>query len=112
MRKFQLLTAIVMLFSTLTFAQNQVITGRITDDKGSPVSFATVTETNSNNSVTSDINGKFTITIKGNQITISAVDHITQTVAVSGNVANVTLARTEGQLKEVVVTALGIRRTR
>ncbi|HEV8283692.1 MAG TPA: SusC/RagA family TonB-linked outer membrane protein [Chitinophagaceae bacterium] len=112
MRKLASLLAVLSLFGTLAFSQNpRKITGQVKDESG-PVAFATVTETNSNNSVTSDINGNFTITIKGNQITITAVDHAAQTVTVTGDVANVTLARLGGQLQEVVVTALGIRRTR
>src|SRR6266496_2105861 len=112
MRKHVSLLAVLLLFGTLVFGQNpRKITGQVKDEAG-PVAFATVTETNTNNSVTSDLNGNFSITISGNQITITAVDHTPQTVTVSGNVANVALVRAGGQLQEVVVTALGIRRTR
>lgn len=106
------LLAILMLFGTLAFSQNsRKITGQVTDELG-PVSFATINETNTNNSVTSDASGNFSITITGNQITVSAVDHTTQTVTVTGNVANVTLVRSGGQLSEVVVTALGQTRSK
>jgi TonB-linked SusC/RagA family outer membrane protein len=112
MRKHLSLLAVLLLFGLFTFGQNpRKITGQVKDEAG-PVAFATITETNATNSVTSDINGNFTITIKGNQLTISAVDHAPQTVSVVGEVVNVNLARTSGQLQEVVVTALGIRRTK
>jgi TonB-linked SusC/RagA family outer membrane protein len=112
MRKHVSLLAALLFFGMLAMGQNaRKITGQVKDDAG-PVPFATVTETNTNNSTTSDVNGNFSITIKGNQITVSAVDHAAQTITVTGDVASVTLVRATGQLQEVVVTALGIRRTR
>src|SRR5258705_4017281 len=112
MRKIAPLLWMLMLLCTLVHGQNsRKITGQVRDDTG-PVAFATVTETNTTNSVTSDVNGNFSITITGNQLTISAVDHQPQTYTVTGTSAAITLARNTGQLQEVVVTALGIRRTR
>ena len=107
MRKRLLLLAVLLLFGVWSFSQNsRRITGQVKDESG-PVSFATITETNTSNSVTSDVNGNFSILLTGSQITITAVDHTAQTVTVSGNVTNVALVRTGGQLQEVVVTALG-----
>src|ERR1051325_7480773 len=112
MRKLASLLAVLLLLGTFAFSQNtKKITGQVRDEAG-PVAFASVTETNTNNSVISDVNGNFTITITGNQITISAVDHTPQTITVTGNTANVTLVRTGGQLQEVVVTALGQTRSK
>ena len=112
MRKRVPLLAVLLLFGIWTFSQNQrKITGQVKDESG-PVGFATITETNTSNSVTSDINGNFSITITGNQITITAVDHGSQTIAATGDVINITLARANAQLQEVVVTALGVRRSR
>jgi TonB-linked SusC/RagA family outer membrane protein len=112
MRKRLLLFAALLLFGVWTFSQNsRRVTGQVKDESG-PVSFATVTETNTSNSVTSDVNGNFSILITGNQITITAVDHTAQTITVSGNVANVTMVRSGGQLQEVVVTALGQTRSK
>src|SRR5678816_594555 len=106
MRKRLLLLAVLLLFGVWSFSQNsRRITGQVKDESG-PVSFATITETNTSNSVTADANGNFTITISGNQITVTAVDHTAQTITVSGSVANITMVR-GGQLQEVVVTALG-----
>ena len=112
MRKHVSLLAVLLFFGMLAIGQNsRKITGQVKDDAG-PVPFATITETNTNNSTTSDVNGNFSITIKGNQVTVSAVDHAAQTITVTGDVVSVTLVRATGQLQEVVVTALGIRRTR
>ena len=49
--------------------------------------------------------------ITGNQITVSAAGFQTRTVTVTGTTVNVTMVST-GQLQEVVVTSLGIRRSR
>ncbi len=106
------LLAALLLFGIWTFSQNsRRITGQVKDESG-PVSFATITETNTSHSVTSDVNGNFNITITGDQITITAVDHTAQTITVSGDVANITLVRSGGQLQEVVVTALGQTRSK
>jgi len=112
MRKHASLLAVLLLFGTLAFSQNpRKITGQVRDEAG-PVPFATITEVNAKNSVTSDGNGNFTITINGDRIAISAVGHAPQTVTVTGDAVNVMLTVSSGQLQEVVVTALGIRKTR
>ncbi|HEY0432467.1 MAG TPA: TonB-dependent receptor plug domain-containing protein, partial [Chitinophagaceae bacterium] len=112
MRKRASLLGVLCFAIALAFGQNpRRITGKVTDESG-PVPFSTITETNSNNTVTSDANGNFSISITGNQITVSAVDHTPQTITVTGEAVAVTLARATGQLQEVVVTALGIRRSR
>src|SRR5436190_9030684 len=112
MRKRLSLLAVLLFFGMLATGQNsRKITGQVKDEAG-PVPFASVTETNTNNSTTSDVNGNFSITIKGSQITVTAVDHAAQTITITSDVVAITLARTAGQLQEVIVTALGIRRTR
>jgi TonB-linked SusC/RagA family outer membrane protein len=112
MRKIASLLAMLMLLFASAYGQNsRRITGQVRDDTG-PVAFATVTETGAANSVTSDVNGNFSITISGNQLTISAVGHSAQTITVTGNTSTVTLARSEGALTEVVVTALGQTRSK
>jgi TonB-linked SusC/RagA family outer membrane protein len=87
------------------------VSGRVKDERGQGVPFASVNETNTKNGVTADATGNFALTINGNQLTISAAGFQTQTITVSGDIANVTLVGT-GQLQEVVVTSLGIRRSR
>jgi TonB-linked SusC/RagA family outer membrane protein len=81
-------------------------------DSAGPLPFATVTETNTKNATTADNTGNFTLRITGNQLTISATGHLETTITVTGDVVNVTLLNEENRLQEVVVTALGIRRTR
>lgn len=112
MKNFISLLVVLLLFYSSGFGQNQKITGQVKDDKRQGVPFASVVETNNTkNGVTADAKGNFAITITSNQITVSAAGFTTQTITVTGNTANVTLI-TSGPLQEVVVTSLGIRRTR
>jgi len=109
--KTSLFAVMLLLFCVSVSAQTRQVTGQVTDTAGG-VPYATVTETNTKNATTADVNGNFSIRITGNQLTISATGHQTQTVTVTGNTVSVTLLRQGGNLQEVVVTALGIRRTR
>lgn len=94
------------------WAQQRIITGRIIDNNGAAVAFATVTETGTANAVQADANGNFSIKVPENaRLNVSATGYNAQTLsAVEGS--SIVLIRGEGQLQEVVVTALGQRRTR
>src|SRR6476469_93435 len=112
MRRF-LALVVLLLLGTMTFAQTRTVTGTVTNPDGSPVPFATVTETGTRNVTTANENGAFTITTQQNgTLTITATGFRPQTVTPTGTNVAVTMARSENQLQEVVVTALGIRRER
>ncbi|HEX8315542.1 MAG TPA: TonB-dependent receptor plug domain-containing protein, partial [Flavisolibacter sp.] len=110
MRKFTLLLSMLVL-SVLAFAQ-RTVTGTVRDDKGEPVPFATITEVGKNNVVKADANGAFSIRVAdGSQLQSTASGHQSQTITVSGATASFTLATSNQQLTEVVVTtALGQQR--
>jgi TonB-linked SusC/RagA family outer membrane protein len=115
MRKLQLLMAILLLVCTTVFAQQtRTITGRVTDDKGDPVAFATVKVKGSKSAISADENGYFRITVPENAtLQFSATGSETKDVSISGQAGmiNVTLAKTNTDLTTVVVTtSLGIRR--
>lgn len=112
MRRFLTLFMMLMLSGILAFAQNRVVTGKVTDDQGNAVPFVTVTETGTQNAVTADQNGNFSIRMRGNGgITLTAVGYNSITSDAAGNVANVTLIRNAAELTAVVVTtALGQQR--
>src|SRR5215203_3540224 len=95
----------------VAFAQTRPVSGIVTDDKGAVVPFATVSETGTKNMTTANENGAFTINLPaGRSVTITAAGYQPKTATPSGNSIAITMARGEGQLQEVVVTALGIRR--
>ncbi|RTL59941.1 MAG: SusC/RagA family TonB-linked outer membrane protein [Sphingobacteriales bacterium] len=114
MRKF-LTVLTVLLFSCVVYAQNRTISGKVTDDGGTPVSFASIKIKGSKKGVAADANGFFSIPVeKTGDITlvVSAQGFDEREVAVgSDNVVNVTLKRAANQLQEVVVTtALNVKR--
>ncbi|MEI6949589.1 SusC/RagA family TonB-linked outer membrane protein [Paraflavisolibacter sp. H34] len=101
----------LMLLCTLAYGQTRTITGTVRDENGNPVPFATVTETGTKNAATADASGNFSISVKQNsRITISSAGFQGQTITPTGNTIELTLSK-GGQLQEVVVTALGIRRS-
>jgi TonB-linked SusC/RagA family outer membrane protein len=103
----------LLLVVLVLHAQQRTVTGTVRDEKGDPVAFATVTEAGTRNAVQADANGNFSISISANgRLAVSASGYAAQTIAVSGSTASVSLVRGEGQLQEVVVTALGISRAK
>jgi TonB-linked SusC/RagA family outer membrane protein len=112
MRKFLSLFMVLMLTGVLAFAQNRTISGIVRDDSGSPVPFATVTETGTRNATTADANGNFVITQKGTgTLTFTATGFTPAIVTATGNLASPVLTRNAAELSTVVVTtALGIKR--
>lgn len=101
----------LMLLCTLALGQTRTVTGTVRDESGNPVPFATITEAGTQNATTADESGNFSINIKPNaRLSVTAAGHQAQTVTPSGNTLNLVLSR-GGQLQEVVVTSLGIRRT-
>src|SRR5258705_11326647 len=84
MRKLQLLMAMLMLLCTTAFAQNRIVTGRVTDDKGDPVPFVSVKEVGAKTGVSADENGYFKISVPPNAVLeFSATGSETKKVPVS-----------------------------
>lgn len=111
MRKILSLLTVLMMLCTLAFGQTRTITGTVRDDKGAPIAFATITETGTRNATQADANGNFRITVAGNNsITVTSSGFTAQTLTPAGLTQEITLQRSNDQLSEVVVTALGIRR--
>ena len=103
-----------MLCGVLAFAQSRVVTGKVTDIDGNPVSFATVKVKNTNTGLSADANGAYSIKVNPNDVlVISAASFKTTEVPVgTQNVLNTVMEKGGNDLKEVVVTsAFGIRRT-
>jgi TonB-linked SusC/RagA family outer membrane protein len=94
------------------FAQTKTTTGRITDQQGQPVPFATVLIKGSRTAASADADGVFSIKTKsGDVLVISGAGMAAKEVAVTGSgPVNVQVSRKESSMTEVVVTALGIQR--
>jgi len=109
-------TILVMFLSGLLYAQNGLIKGTVTDKKtGEPLPGVNVSLENSNTGVTTDFDGNYSITIenpKGKKLIFSYMGYEdTSVVLKDGNqTVNVALEPSNTKLKEVVVTALGIKK--
>ncbi len=104
----------LMLCGVLAFAQTRVVSGKVTDADGNPVSFATVKVKGSNVGLSADANGAFSIKVKtGDILEFSGASFKTVEIPVGSlSVVNAVLEKgTTSELKEVVVTgAFGTKR--
>lgn len=100
----------VILFSACMFAyaQTKVVTGTVTDAKGSPVPFATILIKGSKLGTTADAEGKFFIKTKtGDVLEISSQGFLKKDVTVASGTSTITMvleANAKETLAEVVVT--------
>lgn len=115
MRKTQLLLAMLLLFSELAFAQTRTVAGRVTDETGAPLPFATIAVRGTNAGTSADQDGRFTISVPANgTLVVSSQGRVTKEIPVENqSTVNVTLqASASATLSEVVVTgAYNTRRT-
>jgi TonB-dependent SusC/RagA subfamily outer membrane receptor len=113
MRKISSLLAVLMLFNALAFSQTRSVSGQVKNSKGDPVPFANVIIKGTTTGVSADANGNFKIDVKpGDYLVISSTSFAVQEISVgNSSTVSVTLQQ-EGNLSEVVVTALGIRRNK
>ena len=103
------------LFLCVAAIAQGLITGRVTSKSDNkPVSGVTVTVKGTNRSTQTDQNGNFSINAtQGQVLQFTSVGYGTTEVTVgSSSSVDVSLASQEGQLGEVVVTALGIKKER
>lgn len=113
MRKFLSLATVLMFSGILAFAQTRTVSGTVKDETGTAVPFATISENGSRNTTIADAAGNFSIKVKeGAQLTISATGLVSKTISSNSDLQNISLARGQGQLTEVVVTALQTRRNK
>ncbi|MFT3933018.1 MAG: SusC/RagA family TonB-linked outer membrane protein [Chitinophagaceae bacterium] len=100
-----------ILFSTVSFAQDISVSGRVTDEKGAGIPGATVIVKSTKKATVTNDNGEFTISVKkGATVTVSYVGYLSRDYVVDGSTINASLVSTGKNLSEVVVTALGIRK--
>jgi TonB-linked SusC/RagA family outer membrane protein len=115
MRRFLTLFTMLMLCGALAFAQNRVVSGRVADENGNPVPFASVKVKGSKSGVSADANGQYTIRVKdGDILEITSSGFKSREVNV-GTQTVINTAMEKGSantLQEVVVTgAFNVKRT-
>ena len=114
MRKTSLLLAVLLLHALLALSQSRTITGQVKDEKGNPVPFASIRLKGHGSGVMADANGAFSINVPtGATLLISAAgfDSMETLPDNASNTLSISL-KGQGILSEVVVTALGIRRSK
>jgi TonB-dependent starch-binding outer membrane protein SusC len=101
-----------LLLFHLARAQNRVITGTILDEKGLPLSGATVRVRGTVKGVNTDADGRFTLSVPpgATVLAISYVGYAPQEVTLTGPTVRVELAPTRSNLDEVVVVGYGTQR--
>ena len=113
MRRIVTLLTVLMLFGALAYGQTRPVTGKVTDAQGKAVPFASVTVKGTNAGVAADENGNFTIDAAPNSTLVFSAAGFETTEVKIGNQTSVTATITsQSNMSEVVVTALGVRRSK
>lgn len=99
----------LLLFVVFCSFSQQKISGKITDANNLPLPGVSVLEKNTTNAVTSDFDGNFEITTKGNNVILvfSYVGLKRKEVKPDGKILNVILESELNELTEVVVVGYG-----
>lgn len=110
MRKLLAFSMAMLLLCGQLLAQNRTITGKVTDDKGSPIPNASVLIKGSSTGTVTKTDGTFSLSVPTTAKTLvfSAVDMTSYEVAIStSDVINATLKTDDKSLQEVVVVGYG-----
>jgi TonB-linked SusC/RagA family outer membrane protein len=106
MRKALSLLAVLVLSAVFAFSQTRTVTGKVTDEQGAPVPFATIAIKGKKMATVSDANGDFTIKVdQGVTLVISATSYTAKNVTIgASNSISVALAAGKNVMDEVIVT--------
>lgn len=113
MRKITLLLSMLLLIAAFAFGQDRTITGTVIDETGAPVPGASIKIKGTRVGVAADNNGQFRILAKSGDvllITGSGLEPTDVTIGASSTIS-ISIKKAVITGTEVVVTALGIRRT-
>jgi len=112
MRKFLSLLAVLVLLGPLAFSQTKTITGKVTDQAGQDVPFATIRVKGTKVGTSADAQGYYSIKASPSQTLIISGTGITAKEIPVGSetTVNVVVQHQTTSLSEVVVTSLGIQR--
>jgi TonB-linked SusC/RagA family outer membrane protein len=109
MKRFLTLFTMLMLGGVLAFAQSHVVMGKVTDDKGDPVSGASIIIKGTSKGISANSEGAFSINAKPNDVLVITAANFGKSEVRVGtqNNVSVTLKPASAVMEEVVVTALG-----
>jgi TonB-linked SusC/RagA family outer membrane protein len=103
---------LMLVIPVVAFAQNKTITGKVTNDNGTPVSGATVQLKGTTSGTTTDADGNYSISAaKGSTLIISNVGFTDREVVVGdNNTINIKLSTVVRDMSEVIVVGYGSQR--
>jgi TonB-linked SusC/RagA family outer membrane protein len=105
------LVLLVVLVAQLTFAQERSVSGIVSDNAGMPLPGVSVLVKGTKNGTQSDFDGRYTIKAAPSDVLVfSYVGMRTTEKSASSPSVNAKLANDANEMKEVVVTAFGIKR--
>lgn len=110
MRKALLALMVAFVFVLSATAQDRIITGKIADEKGTPVEGVSVISSDKKNGTQTDASGNYRISVSANTktLTFSSVTYETVVVRIGNlGVINETLVAKNSKLDEVVVIGYG-----
>jgi TonB-linked SusC/RagA family outer membrane protein len=113
MRKTLTFIVSMLLLTGSLLAQNRTVTGKVTDNKGNPISNATILIKGTTTGTSTNEQGNFSLSVPDNArvLTISSVTYASRDVAIGkNNTISVALEPGDQSLQEVVVTSFGIKR--
>ena len=100
-----------MLFSLTAMAQNVKVSGVVTDESGEPIIECTIMQKGTSNGATSDLDGKFTLSVPQNStLTFSYIGFTTQEVKATEKPLSIILHEKNLKINEVVVIGYGTMR--
>ena len=99
-------------FNKVEQVNEKTVGGQVLDENGEPVIGATVTVKGTKTAVVTDIDGKFSFKVPaGSTLVVTYLGYADKEVAATGTGMTINMAQDEKTLDEVVVTALGIKRS-
>lgn len=106
------LTLSLLFFTVFAFAQQRTVTGKVITEGGEPLPNISYTVKGTQAGGITDDNGQFSVQLGSNAVLVfSSVNHLTKEVPVGeSNELTIVLQAKAGNLQEVVITALGIKR--
>ena len=105
------LVLLLVLVAQISVAQDRVVSGVVSDNAGMPLPGASVLVKGTQSGAQTDFDGKFSIKATSSQVLIfSYIGMKTREIAASSAKINVKMESVEEQLREVVITAVGIKR--
>ena len=100
-----IMTLLLVFFVQIGFAQNKQVNGVVKTEFGDPIPGATVTLIGTNQGTDTDLEGKYTLSVKkGDKVRVDYLGYKSTTITVTdANILNVTLFEDEGEIIDEVI---------